>query len=386
MKPNVKKFKSFLTQKNKRGILEEDYLDKKLKEYYKKVDNEVPKSFEDAIQTAFSSKKDKKFLKFIAKKQNFIDKIKFIKEKLSRSFLKVSQLAVVLFSCLCVTYFVHATSIVDYLVGFFNLSDININNSGIEQALEKGELQNVYMDYIRTEGVGVKVSYVLMNDLNLYLVFDIETDFSLKERDVNNVNFQNLIITNENDDIIYSQDMNDNFTGNKMMVQDQYHIKSMIFMISDKIPKSNKLEINFTDIIFYNDKTFERDSNELNEIDIKMNFLYNINLEDEDIENSNVNYDILIKKEENPNIKISKAIFDYTGLNILILSDNSNFDIDVKNIFKDFTINSYYIGENKELQKREFVINISEMNEKNKIKLKIKANNQINEYELIKNR
>ena len=248
MKPNVKKFKSFLTKKDKRGILEEDYLDKKLKEYYKKVDNEVPKSFEKAIQTAFSSKKDKKFLKFIAKKQNFIDKIKFIKEKLSRSFLKVSQLAVVLFSCLCVTYFVHATSIVDYLVGFFNLSDININNSGIEQALEKGELQNMYMDYIRAEGVGVKVSYVLMNDLNLYLVFDIETDFSLKERDVNNVNFQNLIITNENDDIIYSQDMNDNFTGNKMMVQDQYHIKSMIFMISDKIPKSNKLKINFTDI------------------------------------------------------------------------------------------------------------------------------------------
>ena len=363
MKPNVKKFKSFLTKKDKRGILEEDYLDKKLKEYYKKVDNEVPKSFEDAIQTAFSSKKDKKFLKFIAKKQNFIDKIKFIKEKLSRSFLKVSQLAVVLFSCLCVTYFVHATSIVDYLAGFFNLSDININNSGIEQALEKGELQNVYMDYIRENGVGIKISYVLMNDLNLYLVFDIETDFSLKERDVNNVNFQNLIITNENDDIIYSQDMNDNFTGNKMMVQDQYHIKSMIFMISDKIPKSNKLKINFTDIIFYNDKTFERDSNELNEISTKMNFKHNIELHNENIENKI--YDIIVKKEENPNIKISNAIFDYTGLNILILSDNSNFDIDVKNIFKDFTINSYYIGENKELQKREFVINISEMNEKN---------------------
>ena len=233
MKPNVKKFKSFLTKKDKRDILEEDYLDKKLKEYYKKVDNEVPKSFEDAIQTAFSSKKDKKFLKFIAKKQNFIDKIKFIKEKLSRSFLKVSQLAVVLFSCLCVTYFVHATSIVDYLAGFFNLSDININNSGIEQALEKGELQNVYMDYIRAEGVGVKVSYVLMNDLNLYLVFDIETDFSLKERDVNNVYFHNLMITNENGDIIYHQDSNDNFKGNKVIVQDEHHMKDLIFMISN---------------------------------------------------------------------------------------------------------------------------------------------------------
>ena len=384
MKPNVKKFKSFLTKKDKRGILEEDYLDKKLKEYYKKVDNEVPKSFEDAIQTAFSSKKDKKFLKFIAKKQNFIDKIKFIKEKLSRSFLKVSQLAVVLFSCLCVTYFVHATSIVDYLAGFFNLSDININNSGIEQALEKGELQNMYMDYIRAEGVGVKVSYVLMNDLNLYLVFDIETDFSLKERDVNNVYFHNLMITNENGDIIYHQDSNDNFKGNKVIVQDEHHMKDLIFMISDEIPVSKSIKIEFKEVRFYKNRTEEKDSDRLNEISTKMNFKHNIELHNENIENKI--YDIIVKKEENPNIKISNAIFDYTGLNILILSDNSNFDIDVKNIFKDFTINSYYIGENKELQKREFVINISEMNEKNKIKLKIKANNQINEYELIKNR
>ena len=384
MKPNVKKFKSFLTKKDKRGILEEDYLDKKLKEYYKKVDNEVPKSFEDAIQTAFSSKKDKKFLNFIAKKQNFIDKIKFIKEKLSRSFLKVSQLAVVLFSCLCVTYFVHATSIVDYLVGFFNLSDININNSGIEQALEKGELQNVYMDYIRTEGVGVKVSYVLMNDLNLYLVFDIETDFSLKERDVNNVNFQRLVITNENGETIYNQYMNDNFKGNKVIVQDEHHMKNLIFMISDGNVESNILNVEFTDVIFYKNTTEEKESDRLNEISTKMNFKHNIELQNENVENKI--YDIIEKKEENPNIKISNAIFDYTGLNILILSDNSNFDIDVKNIFKDFTINSYYIGENKELQKREFVINISEMNEKNKIKLKIKANNQTNEYELIKNR
>ena len=384
MKPNVKKFKSFLTKKDKRGILEEDYLDKKLKEYYKKVDNEVPKSFEDAIQTAFSSKKDKKFLKFIAKKQNFIDKIKFIKEKLSRSFLKVSQLAVVLFSCLCVTYFVHATSIVDYLVGFFNLSDININNSGIEQALEKGELQNVYMDYIRAEGVGVKVSYVLMNDLNLYLVFDIETDFSLKERDVNNVYFHNLMITNENGDIIYHQDSNDNFKGNKVIVQDEHHMTDLIFMISDEIPVSKSIKFEFKEVRLYQNRTEEKDSDRLNEISTKMNFKHNIELHNENIENKI--YDIIVKKEENPNIKISNAIFDYTGLNILILSDNSNFDIDIKNIFKDFTINSYYIGENKKLQKREFVINISEINEKNKIKLKVKANNQINEYELIKNR
>lgn len=382
MKPNVQKFKSFLTKKDKRGILEEDYLDKKLKEYYKKVDNEVPKSFEDAIQTAFSSKKDKKFLKFIAKKQNFIDKIKFIKEKLSRSFLKVSQLAVVLFSCLCVTYFVHATSIVDYLAGFFNLSDINIKNSGIEQALEKGELQNVYMDYIRAEGVGVKVSYVLMNDLNLYLVFDIETDFSLKERDVNNVNFQRLVITNENGETIYNQYMNDNFKGNKVIVQDEHHMKNLIFMISDGNVESNILNVEFTDVIFYKNTTEEKESDRLNEISTKMNFNHNIELQNENVENKI--YDIRVKKEENPNIKISNAIFDYTGLSVLLTVDNSSFDIDIKNILGGKTINYYYIRRNEEL--KEYVVNISNIKAKDRIELEIKSNNKINKYELIKNR
>ena len=382
MKPNVKKIRLFKKKKTQKDFVDEDFLDKKLKEYYKEVDNEVPKSFENAIQTAFSSKENKKFLLLIAKKQNFADRLKLIREKISRSFLKVSQLAVVLFSCLCVTYFVHATSIVNYLAGFFNLSDININNSGIEQALEKGELQNVYMDYIRAEGVGVKVSYVLMNDLNLYLVFDIETDFSLKERDVNNVYFHNLVITNENEDIIYHQDINDNFKGNKVVVQDEHHMKNLIFMISDEIPISKSMKIEFKEVRFYKNKTEEKESNRLNEICTKMNFRYNIELQTENVENKI--YDVIVKKEENPNVKISNAIFDYTGLNILIFSDISNFDIDVKNIFKNFTINSYYIGENKELNKREFVVNISEMKEKSKIKLKIKANNQINEYELIK--
>lgn len=382
MKPNVKKFKSFLTKKDKRGILEEDYLDKKLKEYYKKVDNEVPKSFEDAIQTAFSSKKDKKFLKFIAKKQNFIDKIKFIKEKLSRSFLKVSQLAVVLFSCLCVTYFVHATSIVDYLVGFFNLSDININNSGIEQALEKGELQNMYMDYIRAEGVGVKVSYVLMNDLNLYLVFDIETDFSLKERDVNNVNFQNLIITNENDAIIYNQDMNDNFKGNKVVVQDEHHMKSLIFMISDGILESNELNIQFNEIILYKDDDIDLKISDLNENNINLNFKYRIDL-DITTESEDISYDIITKKCENNDIEIKNAMFDETGLNLLIEAKDTNINVNVKNILSKEKENFYFIKLLDNFRKR-FIVNLSNIKNKDKIKLEIEFEGKLNEYELIR--
>ena len=382
MKPNVKKFKSFLTKKNKRGILEEDYLDKKLKEYYKKVDNEVPKSFEKAIQTAFSSKKDKKFLKFIAKKQNFIDKIKFIKEKLSRSFLKVSQLAVVLFSCLCVTYFVHATSIVDYLAGFFNLSDININNSGIEQALEKGELQNVYMDYIRAEGVGVKVSYVLMNDLNLYLVFDIETDFSLKEKDVSDISFQRLTIINENNVSIYNQYMNDNFKGNKVIVQDEHHMKNLVFMISDEIPKSNILNIKFDEIFFYKDKNIGQDNSNMNENNIKLNFNYNLNIESTE-ENKDILYKVIKKQSEYNNIEVKKAVLDETGLNLLIEAENSIFDCNIKNIFLDENIQKYYIR-SLEDNKRLYIVNIGNVKPKDEIKFEISVNGKINKYELKK--
>lgn len=388
MKPNVqRRFRMFRKRKKLNGLKNEnidDILEKKLKEYYNNIDTEAPSSFENAIQTAFSSKRNKKFLLLIAKKQNVFEKLKHFKERISKRFIKVSQLAVALFCTLCVTYFVHATSFVDYLADFFNLNDININNSGIEQALENGNLQNVYMDYIRQNGVGVKISYVLMNDLNLYLVFDIETDFSLNEVDVSKLNFQDLIISNENNDIIFDKYSTDIFKGNKVIIQDEYHMKYLFFMISDEILESKELNIQFNNIIFYKNISEEQKNLEMNEYTINLNFTHNIKMED--IDSKIMIYQFVEKEIQNANVEIKKIIFDDTGLNLLIAIDTPEFSVKVKSILNKHNINYYYIGRDEELNKKEYVVNITGIKEKEKINLEIETNSKTNKYELVKNR
>lgn len=387
MKPNVqRRFRLFRKRKKLNGLKNEnidDILEKKLKEYYNNIDTEAPSSFENAIQTAFSSKRNKKFLLLIAKKQNVFEKLKHFKERISKRFIKVSQLAVALFCTLCVTYFVHATSFVDYLLDVFNLNDTDINNSGIEQALQNGNLQNVYMDYIRENGVGVKISYVLMNDLNLYLVFDIETDFSLNEVDVSKLNFHDLAITNESNEIIYQQDMNNNFKGNKVVVQDEYHLKNVVFMMSDEIPESNELKVEFSNIIFYKNISEEQKNLEMNEYIVNLNFTHFIKMED--IESEVITYEVKEKEIQNTNIEIKKVIFDETGLNLLVEANTSDVKTKINSFFNKEEINSYFI---KLLEnfKREFIINISEIKEKDKINLEIESGDKVNKYELIKNR
>lgn len=382
MKPNVqRRFRLFRKRKKLNGLKNEnidDILEKKLKEYYNNIDTEAPSSFENAIQTAFSSKRNKKFLLLITKKQNVFEKLKHFKERISKRFIKVSQLAVALFCTLCVTYFVHATSFVDYLLDVFNLNDTDINNSGIEQAL-----QNVYMDYIRQNGVGVKISYVLMNDLNLYLVFDIETDFSLNEVDVSKLNFHDLAITNESNEIIYQQDMNNNFKGNKVVVQDEYHLKNVVFMISDEIPESNELKVEFSNIIFYKNISEEQKNLEMNEYIVNLNFKHSIKMED--VESDVITYEVKEKEIQNTDIEIKKVIFDETGLNLLVEANTSDIKTKINSFFNKGEVNSYLIKWLDDFRK-EFIINISGIEEKDKINLEIESEDKINKYELIKNR
>ena len=387
MKPNVqRRFRLFRKRKKLNGLKNEnidDILEKKLKEYYNNIDTEAPSSFENAIQTAFSSKRNKKFLLLIAKKQNVFEKLKHFKERISKRFIKVSQLAVALFCTLCVTYFVHATSFVDYLLDVFNLNDTDINNSGIEQALQNGNLQNVYMDYIRENGVGVKISYVLMNDLNLYLVFDIETDFSLNEVDVSKLNFQDLTISNENNEIIFDKYSTDIFKGNKVIIQDEHHMKNLVFIMSDNILESNQLNIQFSNIIFYKNISEEQKNLEMNEHIVNLNFTHSIKMEN--IESKIAIYDVKEKEIQNSNIEIKKVILDESGINLLILSNNFNFDIKVKTFFEKYNVNSYYI-KRLEDNRKEFIVNIVGIKEKDKINLEIESGDKVNKYELIKNR
>lgn len=380
MKPNEKYFiKSFGNKANSNSNKTEEIIEKKLKEYYSNQTVEVPYSFENAIQTAFTSKHNKKFLSFTAHKQNLLEKFKNFRKTVQRQSMRILQSATVLICIFGITYFVHATSFLDYLMNVFNLSDINFDNKGIEDAIENGELQNINMDYIKQNGVGIKISYVLMNDLSLYIVFDIETDFSLYEKDVNNVTFGDITIKNENEEI-FNKYKSTVFKGNKAVVQDEHHMKNVFFIIAKEIPKCKELNIYANKIRFY--KKGEKNLN-LNEFNEEFNLEYNIKLDNSVNNKMDMSYNIVDKKIQNNNIKIRKAICDETGLNLLIESNKMKFAVKEKSLLKKDEASIYYI-ENLEQGKKLFVVNMYEKKDLEKITIEVECDGKSNEYEITK--
>ena len=382
MKPNEKSFiKSFGNKANSDSNKTEELIEKKLKEYYSNQTVEVPYNFENAIQTAFTSKHNKKFLSFTAHKQNLLEKFKNFRKTVQRQSMRILQSATVLICIFGITYFVHATSFLDYLMNVFNLSDINFDNKGIEDAIENGELQNINMDYIKQNGVGIKISYVLMNDLSLYIVFDIETDFSLYEKDVNNITFGDITIKNENEEI-FNKYKSTVFKGNKAVVQDEHHMKNVFFIIAKEIPKCKELNIYANRVKFYKNDSGDKNDTDLNKYSVDFNLKYSIKLEN-NLETADLSYNVIEKNIQNNDIKIRKAICDETGLNLLIETNDIDFKVIEKGMLKKDEASIYYI-ENLEQGKKLFVVNMYEEKDKQKINIEIEYNGKTNEYEITK--
>lgn len=379
MMPNDERMQTFReNDKHSHKNHEEDLIEKKLAEYYKNQSNEVPHSFENAIQTAFSDKRNKNFLQMLARKNKSAKDLKYAIRNFRRMALRTTQVAILVVCLLCTTHFVNATSFWEYLSDVLNLNTINVNNGGIEQALENGDLQNLYTDYKMQNGIGVKASYVLMNELNLYLVFDIETDFDLYEAGIENVSFKDLRITNDSGEELWDEG-EDEKKGNKVIIQDKNHLKNVVFMISDNFQTSNHLNVKFNDIIFYSNEDDARIESELQEKNIAINYEYSIKL-DKYIDNKRIEYSV--EKNTNPNMKIEKVIFDDTGLNLLVLVNDSNFAL-YKNTFVDLKYTFSFIRLTEDFNRR-IVINIPSIKESNTIELKIKASNKTYKIELKK--
>ncbi len=371
MMPNDERMQTFReNDKHSHKNHEEDLIEKKLAEYYKNQSNEVPHSFENAIQTAFSDKRNKNFLQMLARKNKSAKDLKYAIRNFRRMALRTTQVAILVVCLLCTTHFVNATSFWEYLSDVLNLNTINVNNGGIEQALENGDLQNLYTDYKMQNGIGVKASYVLMNELNLYLVFDIETDFDLYEAGIENVSFKDLRITNDSGEELWNEGQ-DVQKGNKIIIQDKNHLKNVVFMISDNFMSSTNLDIKFGNIIFYSNEDDNRNESNLYKKYVEFEYEYSIRL-DKYVDNKRVEYSVA--KNTSPNIQIEKVILDDTGLNLLVLVNDKDFELET-NIFTELEY-TYSFIKVTDTYKRELVINIPEIKEKDNIKIRIKVDDK----------
>lgn len=191
------------------------------------------------------------------------------------------------------TGIVFAKDISHYVKNFFN------NNNGIDNAINNGYIENVNMQYINSNGTNVKIENLLMDDYNLNFNSKIKLNDTIKVNKILDINFEDVIISDENNRILYCNNKNSfedycnknnlkyeflAFNNNYINAGINDYIKSIdnpnneisiIYNLStDKFPKSKLLNINLKNIVIRtsNDENLTLVGNWQIEVDIPEKF------------------------------------------------------------------------------------------------------------------
>ena len=129
--------------------------------------------------------------------KNKNDKLKDFSNDFKKKSLSFSQRFAIVFSLfIIISGVAFGKNIVDWAREVFSNQD-----KSIELAIENGYYQNIDMDYIYHDGVGIKVDYVCSDESCIYLAFNIKT-----EEEYNDLYLEGIELKNENDEIIYNKD------------------------------------------------------------------------------------------------------------------------------------------------------------------------------------
>lgn len=207
---------------------------------------EIPEKYNDMIYYTLRNLPDKENLPVI--KRN----------KLKLSFATICCIL------LLTTSVVFASEITEFVKNIFNYS------RGIDKAIENGYIENSNIETVKSNGTTITAKNFLMDDFNLSFTFDVklENEEVLK---TSNIEFLDMIITDEENNILYCEDEErfNEYCKNKSLdykygefnekyisTGDSWHNKdkqkneiSMIYNIfANKFPRSKKLYINISKI------------------------------------------------------------------------------------------------------------------------------------------
>jgi len=194
-------------------------------------------------------------------------------------------------------------------IGSFMAKMFSNVNKGIEIAISNNYIQKIEMDYIEHSGIYIKPEYILVDDNNFNIAFNIKTDMEFDE-----IFFDEIIIKDENGDAIYD---NSYETGGEILNLMFRSIDIRDKMLSNKeMEKTYMLDImgieynEFEEIYIYiNDVHIIKD-NEINSIEENWSFKID---SDKNIFNRNDLRCAISETEllNNYNVKLTN-----TGLNI----------------------------------------------------------------------
>lgn len=296
------------------------------------------------------------------------------KEKMKKSYKPFS--VIIFICCILISVAIVGGSVINHTQSLFKTNVNGEENYGTLEAIEKlGWLQKHDMDYIDLgEGYKIKLDYLLLDEMSLYLVFDLESEKDISK--YNEFSILDLKIVNENGSLICDEEnMSNNqykrLQGEKNIESKSNNMKQLIYMYTDSFPISNSLNISFSKIALHKKSLF---GTELDTINSKTSISVDIS---EKLKNrSHTSY---IAEKDN----VKKAIISETGF-YAIVSLNDIKKINAKLIEEngtEYDCFTAFINNYDSNSAKEYII-ISKYNNKDSKELKLMINDV--EYELNK--
>ena len=287
-----------------------DEIDELLYDYFKNSNEDVPIETSKAIDEALYKKK-------------------------KHSSFNISKIAAIVLLCFTMTTgLIFAKDIINFFSEIFDLKSTNIDNSSIVDAIaNKNYIQNVDMDYIPIDdNYSIKVDYLMLDDINLYLVFNLHSN---KKIDKNyRISIPDLVLTDQDGNVIYDEYILNNSTNNylyspvwnKINIENKYNYRELLYIMTNGINNLKKLNFSFTNLILYDE------NNPNKKIQIKHNLTFSINIIDKFLDN---NIQEFHSKEIYNDFEIKKCIMTDTGIYMLYKTTNPNIDFNFANYPKN---------------------------------------------------
>lgn len=225
-------------------------------------------------------------------------------------------------------------------------------NNGITTALDNGYFQNIDMKYIDSSNVKVKVNQVTMDDYNLGIIFNIEINQKELFNDLYNIQFKNLLILDENNNVIFSEYENqEDFVkycdennldkgvygigyancganGRILNIQDNNIVYSF-YTTSEKFPQSKNLTIMFDKIYLLNNKIFDEINNtklDNHMATIEGNWYMDINLGKMSSDRESIDY--IVTDINDNNTIVTKASLSMMNMKLELTTDSDKIDFE----------------------------------------------------------
>lgn len=324
----VNECKKFIKLKNSNTNMLERYAASKNFEDDFKIDeidfDKIMKLLSDTDQQIFSLfYVDRLTTKQISTRLNINEntiksRLKIVRDRLRSKYSYMLTIIAVLIMATGVVF--GSIALINYIIEQFDLHDVGYNNDNVLDAVADREwVQNVDMDYIELDdNYSIKVDYLLYDDINLYMIFDLQSKSGFGE--YNRFSLPSLKVEDENGNVlideynwILSQKLVLSHAWKNIETTDN-NIRELACIISNGFPNMNIFTITLNSIALYT----QNDDIKTNSNKYSFNSVsFDIELDDKFKNKTSHTYSI-VSQSDNLSFEVEKAIFSDTGFYAII--------------------------------------------------------------------